>query len=91
MSEIEQVKPLPVVEVPTSYRAAATALVESFTGLPPAAHSVFVHTATDPETREFVHTVRIAVNTDWSAKVKVPAEIDGKPIVQVDWETLEPI
>jgi len=72
------------------YLSAASALIESIK-LPPMTHAIWVHTATDSETHESVHTVRAAIHPQWKGQILLPREVNGVAVVQVDWETLLPI
>ena len=72
------------------YLDAASSLIETL-GVPPQVHAIWVHAAVDPETREPVHTVRAAIHPEWEGQILLPREVNGVAVVQVDWDTLEPI
>lgn len=63
---------------------AAQSLVLSFQ-VPAIAHSIWVGTEVDPDTKEFVQSINIAVRPTYKNKIKVPTEHQGHPVKQVPW------
>lgn len=68
----------------TDYLAAAQSLIIRLNA-PPQAHSVYVQTAVDDETKEFKKSLCVSIRPSWKAKVKVPTEHLGIPVVEVPW------
>lgn len=52
---------------------------------PAIAHAVWVGTEVDPDTKEFVQSINIAVRPTYKNKIKVPTEHQGWPVKQVPW------
>ncbi len=52
---------------------------------PPQAHSVYIGTEVDPETKEFKRSLCVSIRPSWKNKIIVPAEHQGIPVVNVPW------
>ena len=52
---------------------------------PPAYHSVYIATTVDPETKEFIREIHVAVRNQYKNKINVPTLHDGFPVKQVPW------
>lgn len=63
---------------------AAQSLILSLNS-PAIGHAVYVNTDTDPDTKEFVQTIHVAVRPTYLNKIKVPKEHQGHTVVQVPW------
>lgn len=48
-------------------------------------HAIYVNTDVDPETKEFIQTIHVAVRPTYLKKITVPTEHQGHPVKQVPW------
>jgi hypothetical protein len=64
--------------------SAAQAFIRSLNA-PPQAHSVWIRTEVDPETKRFVPGICISVHPKFKRKIKFPGTFQGFPITQVEW------
>ena len=63
---------------------AAQSLILSLNS-PAIGHAIYVNTDVDPDTKEFVQTIHVAVRPTYLNKIKVPSEQQGHPVKQVPW------
>ncbi len=68
----------------TDHLEAATSLVK-FLKAPPQAHSVWIKTETDTETKEFKKSLCVSVRPEWQSRINVPANHLGFPVELVPW------
>lgn len=64
--------------------SAAQAFIRSLNA-PPQAHSVYVRTEVDPETKEFVPGICISIHPRFKRQIKIPAQFEGFPVTKVPW------
>ncbi len=68
----------------TDYLTAAQTLIQRLNA-PAQAHSVWIGTEVDPETKEFVRSLCVSIRPGWKSKITVPTEHHGIPVVNVPW------
>jgi glucose-6-phosphate dehydrogenase assembly protein OpcA len=57
--------------------------------LPAVMHAVWVQTSTDPETKDFKQTLKVAIRPGYKINVKIPSECMGHPVEQEPWPKKE--
>ena len=68
----------------TDHLSAAQSLIVRLNA-PPQAHSVWIGTEVDAETKEFKRSLCVSIRPTWKSKIAVPKEHMGIPVVEVPW------